>query len=537
MESDRDEIQQSVEIEVTGSAWPDAVSDGDLAWLGGEQVEIPPSLPALVAMTAMRSPDDVAVRAGSEILTYRELVAASRRLARRIRDFGDEPGQVVLVNHEPGIEYAVAVLAAITARCHAAPLHPDLPSRRVEAIVRVATPSLVLGNPVEGLKSVRSWDVGGEIDDAPLAHATVQDPCYALFTSGSTGVPKGVRMHQLPVANLARFEATRVRASVGARTAQLAPLGFDVAFQEMFGTWAMGGELVTVPLGVRKNPARLVEFLAEHRITRLYCVPLLLRMIARASNLLEHPPLDLREIVTSGEVLRIDEGIREFGRACPDLGIINQLGAAETIQTTSVDLGTESESWPEFPDLGRPIPGVQLRVVSGNGEPLPLDSEGEIEIGGFGPAVGYLGDTDSAQFKRDDFGRWYRTGDRGKIDPEGRLVYLGRRDHQVKIRGFRIELGDVEQAFRSLPGVREAVVEAVESPSQDRQLMALIVMEKDVEEVSLLDDLRQALPPWMIPQRLRIVDSIPVGGNGKIDRLAVKRRFLESHHPSQPKMI
>lgn len=115
----------------------------------------------------------------------------------------------------------------------------------------------------------------------------------------------------------------------------------------------------------------------------------------------------------------------------------------------------------------------------------------------------------------------------------GGLVYEGRRDHQVKIRGFRIELGDVEQAFRSLSGVTEAVVEAVDAPSQDRQLMALVVTKAEVEEISLLDDLRQVLPPWMIPQRLRVVDSIPIGGNGKLDRVAVKRRFAEWLSPSK----
>jgi acyl-coenzyme A synthetase/AMP-(fatty) acid ligase len=141
--------------------------------------------------------------------------------------------------------------------------------------------------------------------------------------------------------------------------------------------------------------------------------------------------------------------------------------------------------------------------------------------------MGYFDAPDSMQFKRDAFGRWYRTGDRGRIDAAGHLSYHGRRDHQVKIRGFRIELGDVEQALRSLLGVTEALVEAVESSGGDRQLVALVVTEDGIDEMALIDDLRQALPPWMIPQRLRITDSIPVGGNGKLDRLVVKRQFAD----------
>ncbi|MCP4837602.1 MAG: amino acid adenylation domain-containing protein, partial [Phycisphaera sp.] len=150
--SDEDDRQQPAEVEILDSDLPRTASDRELAWLVGDEVGVPPSLPSLVARTAEQSPDGVAVRVGSEALTYGELILASRRVARTIRDCGAERGDVVLVNHDPGIDYAVAVLGAIIARCHAAPLHPDLPSGRIEAIVRVARPALVLGNPVEGLK-------------------------------------------------------------------------------------------------------------------------------------------------------------------------------------------------------------------------------------------------------------------------------------------------------------------------------------------------------------------------------------------------
>ncbi len=499
----------------------------------GPSASVPATLPSMVRAAATRTPEAIAVRDGEEAITYAELVASADQLAREIRRIDPTAeGRIAIIRIDPGIDYCIAVLAAITARSFAAPIHPELPALRVNKIIAEAQPIVTLGGPEDAGASVLPVRrLSGDriaTDGSETPATSVDDPCYALFTSGSTGVPKGVLMHQLPVANLARFESMRVEESTSARTAQMAPLGFDVAFQEMFGTWAAGGELLVVPLGVRKDPAKLVCFLQEHRVTRFYCVPLLLRMIARASNLLETPLLDLQEIVTSGERLRIDETIRAFGRACPQLRIVNQLGAAETIQTTSIDLGSETNGWPEYPELGPPIPGVQLRVTSSSGETLPRGEEGEIEIGGFGPALGYLGDRETDRFIQDESGRWYRTGDRGEIDIDGRLVYRGRRDHQVKVRGFRIELGDVERTMAGIDFIEDVVVVAVDGGSGGLELQAMLTTNADQDEITISEALADSLPPWMIPQRIRIVQELPSTSSGKIDRVTVARTLAAS---------
>ena len=341
-------------------------------------------------------------------------------------------------------------------------------------------------------------------------------------------------MHQLPVANLARFESTRNGPEPAARTAQIAPLGFDVAFQEMFGTWAAGGELITVPLNTRRDPARLVEFLDEHRVTRMYCVPLLLRVIARASNMLERPLDRLQEVITAGEALRVDQDVREFGSACHSLRLMNQLGLAEAIQATHADLGVNSALWEDRPALGDPIPGVQIRVLDAQGQVADRDVEGEIEIGGFATGLGYIGDQDSDRFVVDSGTRWFRTGDHGLLTESGKLEFRGRRDHQVKIRGFRVEIGDVEHAITALPVIEEAAVFAIEKPSGDRQLMAVVTtinVTDVIDQIGILEALQAVLPPWMLPQRIRIVSSIPSNGNGKIDRSAA-RAMLEARPAS-----
>ncbi len=534
---ERDVVHPRVETFPSASAGGRYGTGRGGAWLVGAEAEAPKALPAQVRATAIAAPGAVAVREGDVAVTYAELVLSADSLAKEITALGSSSGATVVIRCEPGIDYCIAVLAAITAGCFAAPLHPDIPASRVDRIVAESGPIAVIGAPVKApvpsLPVIRRPASDGLGDDASLPSTTVDDPCYVLFTSGSTGVPKGVRMHQLPVANLARFEAERNGGAVGKRTAQFAPLGFDVAFQEMFGTFAAGGELVVVPSRVRRDPVRLVEFLKEERITRLHCVPLMLRMLARASNLLGSPLPELREIIASGEVLRVDEDVRRFGKACPGMHLVNQLGAAETIQTTSVDLGPISNGWADFPELGPPIPGVELRVVSPAGETVARGVEGEIEIGGFGPALGYFNDPGTSRFREDGHGRWYRTGDHGVLESDGRLLFRGRRDNQVKIRGYRVELGDVERNIAAIDFIEDVAVVWADGGESGLELQAMVTTNCDRDEISIAEALAESLPPWMIPRRIRIVQELPSTSSGKVDRVTVAHELVSDFRSSR----
>ena len=532
---------ETPKVTVVDRDWPgspsnadrDARHDSKKAWLVGDAIEKPSTLPEQVRRTALREPAAPAVRDGEEILTYGELVASADALAANLRSLEGGSERVVMIRCHPGIDYCIAVLGTISAGCFAAPINPALPESRVRMMFDLADPVAVVGGdgndgcPRVSVERKATPDAGVPAIDLPTS---LDDPCYALFTSGSTGTPKGVRMHQLPVANLARFEATRNGPEPAARTAQIAPVGFDVAFQEMFGTWAAGGELIVVPAGTRRDPARLVEFLDQQQVTRMYCVPLLLRVIARASNMLERPLQDLQEVITSGEALRVDDDIRKFGRSCESFRLLNQLGAAETIQTTHIELGDDPDDWEDVPSIGSPIPGVEIRVVDEERVVLKRNAQGEIEIGGFATGLGYIGSEDSDRFITDAGTRWYRTGDQGLLTEAGRLEFRGRRDHQVKIRGFRVEIGDVEHAITSLPDIEEAVVIAVEKPSGDRQLMAMVTTTgeiDEIDEIGILEELQSVLPAWMLPQRMRVVPTLPSNGNGKLDRSAVRKMFEE----------
>jgi amino acid adenylation domain-containing protein len=516
------------EIEIVASATNTrSKTAGVGAWLIGTEADPPASLPSQVRSAAIAQPDAIAVREGELVLTYAELVHSADSLAEEIASIGSSRGRIAIIRCEPGIDYCIAVLAAITAGCFAAPLHPDLPVSRVDRIVAESDPIVVLGASVTaGIPSLsvqRRSGRGGVAGDPSTSPTTVHDPCYVLFTSGSTGDPKGVRMHQLPVANLARFEAERDGGEVGARTAQLAPLGFDVAFQEMFGTFAAGGELVVVPGRVRRDPVRLIELLAERRVTRVYCVPLLLRMIARASRMTGASLALLQEVVTAGEALRVDDDIRDFAVSSGGFRLVNQLGLAEAIQATHADLGVDPSNWPDAPEIGGPIPGVQIRIIDPSGRGIPRDEEGEIEIGGFATGLGYLGDSGNDRFREEDGVRWFRTGDHGVLESTGRLEFRGRRDNQVKIRGYRVELGDVERNIAALDFIEDAAVVSADGGQNGLELQAMVTTKTDRDEISIAEALAESLPPWMIPRRIRIVQELPSTSSGKIDRVTVAR--------------
>ncbi len=516
-------------------------SSTQAAVLRGREVTPPATLPDQIRRMADRTPEAIAVRQGDDRLTYRELIEAAENLALRIRKVDGSEGSIAIIATPPGIDYAVAVLGAILGRTFASPLHPELPESRVSRILELANPSIVIGPGRERMSSGRdgsaAWDLDRladgarhlSVDPEPVERTelvtTLDDPCYTLFTSGSTGVPKGVRMHQLPVANLARFDVERDPGPW--RTAQLAPLGFDVAFQEMFGTLGGGGELVVVPLGLRRDIAGLVRFLAEESIERVLCVPLLSRFLARASNLLSIPLPALRELVVGGETLRVDDELREFARRSGGIRLINQLGAAETIQTSFGDLGADPDQWADLPELGGPVDGVVIRVVDDQGQVVPCGLEGDIEIGGVAPALGYL-DGPGDRFRETSDGRWYNTRDRGVVHEDGRFEYRGRLDHQVKIRGFRVELSEVEAAIAGLPDIEDAAVSTIEGRSGERILVSLVVpRSEDVRAEDVVARLRAQLPEWMVPLRLELVADLPQNGNSKVDRREVARRFEE----------
>ena len=485
----------------------------------------------IVERQAALTPDAVAVEHGEERLSYAGLLARARQLAGVLRGVGVGPDAPVALWTGRSLALPVGVLAVLEAGGACLPLDPSYPAERLARMVADAHPRVLLtdeemlaGLPAglgEGLEVVTVGDEGIEISGvSPVP----ENLAYVLYTSGSTGHPKGVALPHRALANLSLW-AAEVRPEP-ARTLQFSPLGFDVSFEEMFSTWAVGGTLVLMPEEARQDPAALLAFLAAKRIGRLFLPFVALQQLAEAARDGGAAPPALREVVTAGEQLRITPAVAAFFQH--GVRLFNEYGPTETHATTAFPLAGPAASWPPLPPIGRPIANHRALLLDRGLRPVPPGVAGELCVGGAGLARGYLGrpDLTAERFVPDPAGgepgaRLYRTGDLARWLANGDLEYLGRTDHQVKVRGYRVEPGEVEAAVNALPGVRAAAVVARRDGAGGARLVAYVAWEGEPAEAGLREALRATLPAPMVPTAFVSLDGLPLTPSGKVDRRAL----------------
>ncbi|HLJ02689.1 MAG TPA: amino acid adenylation domain-containing protein [Solirubrobacteraceae bacterium] len=518
-------------------------------------VEVPAELarpvPELIAAQVAATPDAPAVVFGERTLSYRELDARANQVARHLVAQGAEPGAVVAICAERSIEMVIAVLGVLKAGCAYAPIDPGYPEDRVEFMLSdTSAPVLVtqshllerlpagLGAAIVCLDSDASAIAAR--DSAPVEPAaTLDDLAYVIFTSGSTGRPKGVAMPHRTLANLlawqrscwAPYSADPDAPAAAARTLQFASLSFDVAFQELFCTWSVGGTLVLVADEVRRDPEALLAYLAEQRVQRLFLPFVALHNLCEAAGYLSTSVPSLREVITAGEQLKATGALRAFFAHHPGCRLVNQYGPTESHVVSAYTLTGEPDLWPPLPPIGRPISGSRLYLLDRHLQPVPVGVPGELYIGGMTLARGYLArpELTAERFIADPFadGRLYRTGDLARYLPDGNIEYLGRADHQVKIRGFRVEPGEVEAALRTHPAVGEAFVMAREDAGERRLVAYLIPSNGAIDSDELRAHLRRSLPEYMVPSAVMNLESFPLTPNGKVDRARLAELPLE----------
>lgn len=510
---------------------------GDRGWqppapsrLGGPRREaLGETVIDVVSRQATAIPDAIAIHDArtNASVDYRQLEILSGRIAATLVGEGMAPGTPVAILFDHGPELAIATLGVMKAGGIAMPLPANTPSSRLNQLLELAGSENIVGG-METLEAVELKRLHGSAVD--YAAATAADPdasaqvslvaadaAYLLFTSGSTGEPKPVVMSHEALANLVRFEVERSPREGSGRCAQFAAVGFDVSLQEIFSTWARGETLHPIPSDLRRDPAELVEFLDRHEISRIYLPPLMARAIA---NTTRPVPPSIEEIVCAGEALRIDDALRAEGRRS-SFRIVNQYGPTETHVVTSLDLGSDPDEWPSLPDIGEPIDGVTVRIEDASGDLVDQGRSGEIVIEGVAVGIGYRGEDQGGFDRRSGIAR-YRTGDMGRVLPNGRVEFLGRRDAQVKIAGYRVEPAEVEAAITGLPGVEDSGVVAVTDGS-DSKLHAFIEGEQAVTEDVTIRRLREVLPHWMVPSSVVRLAKLPKTASGKVDRGALRR--------------
>ncbi|WP_309116032.1 amino acid adenylation domain-containing protein [Saccharothrix sp.] len=452
---------------------------------------------------AGRTPDAPALLWGRDgVQTYGELADRALRIAASLRDKGVSDGDLVGVSMPKGPDQIAAVLGVLAAGAGYVPIGVDQPPARAERIRRIAGLSHVLTDASSTFEPLAEPVRGGE-----------EDVAYVLFTSGSTGEPKGVEVPHRAAVNTIDDLNERFGIGPGDRCLAVSALEFDLSVYDVFGLLAVGGAVVLVEEGDRKEARQWVELAAARGVTLVNCVPALLDMLlvtARPGEL-----SGLRTVLLGGDWVGTDLPGRVHAQA-PACRFAGLGGTTETaIHSTVCEVTEVPPHWRSVP-YGTPLRNVALRVVDVRGRDCPDWVTGELWIGGDGVAHGYRADPSRTadRFVGFEGRRWYRTGDLARYWPDGTVEFLGRRDHQVKVRGMRIELGEVEAALAEHPGVRRGVAGVAGT-----QLVAAVAGAVDGDEVRSF--VQSLLPPHMVPVRVVVLPEMPLTANGKVDRKAV----------------
>lgn len=477
-----------------------------------------------------KAPDAVALEEGSVQLTYRELNARANQVTHTLLRHGVTPDSVVAVCLDRSsrlVEIAVGILKAGAAYLS---IEPSWPEERIEQLVRDSGASLLIGQPGLSTRLPQLSDRIVECVDewlvpetcSPSVRVHPENLAYVSYTSGSTGVPKGVSVSHRAVIRLAK-SADYVKLDANEVVMLFAPLSFDASTLELWGALLNGARLVIAPHN--PSPRELGACIREHNVTTCWLSAGMFHLMV------EEQPEDLtsvRQLLAGGDVLSPPH-VRRFLTLSPGSTLINGYGPTENTTFTCCFPMTASTTFGETVPIGRPIPNTTVHIVDRSLNLVPVGVPGELVTSGDGLARGYLGQASQTarSFVPDPFsdmpgGRLYRTGDRARWLPDGAVEFLGRIDNQVKIRGFRVEPGEVEAVLTSLPDVKEAAV-AARGESTRKRLIAWVVREPGsaIDSESIIEALKQRLASFMIPSAVHFIGSLPLSRNGKVDRAAL----------------
>ncbi len=485
-----------------------------------------PLVPEAIAARAAADPDAVAVVADGDALTYGQLLDQATQVARAVREAGSDRDQIVGLACRRSVDGLIGLLGIVLAGAAYTYLDATWPPDRLRRVVgQCWMPVLVADAHAAGIAA----DLGPAtvmLDDVltapwgdpePLVVNQPWDLAYVVYTSGSTGVPKGVAVEHGGVANMCRQLARVFKVSPGSRMLQFSSWAWDAAVCEILVTLTAGATVVLASETVRRGGEDLAEFLRRHRVSAATLTPSVLAALPHA----DLP--DLRTVVAVGEPCPA-EVVARWAR--PGRRVLNGYGPTEATVAVSVGVCRPGRTV----TIGRPLPGVTIRIVDDAGAAVPTGQPGELLVSGVGVARGYLIDPEDAAadvgptvatagpfFTAAAGARWYRTGDVVRQRGDGSLVFERRIDDQIQLHGYRIEPGEVGAALRTHPAVRACVV----MPVGGRLVAWVQVGEPSPRPGDLVDAAAARLPWHMVPE-IRIVDEWPLTAQGKLDRTALR---------------
>ncbi|PYV45151.1 MAG: D-alanine--poly(phosphoribitol) ligase [Acidobacteria bacterium] len=521
-----------------------------------------------VTLQAERRPDGCAIVLGRHRITYGELEEESNRLARALKVAGCKRGDRVALLLPKSIEALVAMFAALKADCIYVPLDPTSPAARLAQILHICESRCLLAveSTAARLKDIGEDDIllefprigwmddGSNLDCAMetefsrddvrrLSGSAVDslnsdsDPAHILFTSGSTGVPKGVVITHSNVIHFVDWAIRTFGIDPSDRISGHAPLYFDLSTFDIYGSVAAGAQLHLVPPELSLLPHRLAAFIRESALTQWFSVPSVLNHMAKCDVVGWNDFPALERLLWCGEKFPTPALIY-WMRRLPKVSFVNLYGPTETTIASSyyrVPCCPEDDV-AEIP-IGGPCEGEQLLVLDEQHRPVAPGEVGDLYIAGLGLSPGYWRDPKKTEevfltspYGSDPSDRIYKTGDLARIGSD-RLIYLvGRSDSQIKSRGYRIELGEIETAVHAVPGVQEAAVVALDTTGFEGTAICCAYVPlagSALSPLTLKKHLAGVLPHYMLPVHWMVLDWMPLNGNGKADRRWVKQRFCE----------
>jgi amino acid adenylation domain-containing protein/non-ribosomal peptide synthase protein (TIGR01720 family) len=514
-------------------------------WNDTRQVNAPgKTLVDLFKEQVRRMPGNIAIVYQDRQLTYALLDERSDQLAAYLESKKVKAGDLVGICIERSLEMVVGVLGILKAGAAYVPIDPEYPAERIRVILSDLGDAIVLSSlkqsklfadhAIETVLLDADWEMISRFDKQPLRlDLPVDNLAYVLYTSGSSGIPKGVEMPVAPLVNLILWHRSQNDMTEPRTVLQFSSLGFDLSFFEMFFAFSCAGKLILVPDEMRKDVPALLNVIDTQKITSLFLPFVLLESITQHITGQGIYPGSLKEIVVTAEQLKLSPDLLQVVKK-GKLKLTNLYGPTETHVVTGYEVKEEDFSTRLLPPIGRPISNTTVYVLDPYMRPLPIGAIGELYIGGTAVARGYLNRPEltserfvdnpfqTQQEKNEGFnGRLYKTGDLVRYLPDGNLEYIGRSDFQVKIRGYRIELGEIETRLMSYTGIEQAVVLVRERGAIGRHLVAYYVSAKPVNQEMLKSHLRAFLPAYMVPSGYVHMERFPMTVNGKLDRKAL----------------
>jgi amino acid adenylation domain-containing protein len=491
------------------------------------------------------------------VVSYAELEARSNQVAHLLREVGVSRGDRVGLYLEKSAESLVGIYGVLKAGAVYVPLDPQAPAARLGYIARDCGISCLLsaagkarywkplidgGAPIEtfvildaaaetasddlpsGTRVVGSVAVDAQAETAPASRTIGLDLAYVLYTSGSTGEPKGVMLSHRNGLAFVEWAVDEFGVRPEDRLSSHAPLHFDLSTFDLFAASASQATVVLVPRTTSMFPVEVVRFIDGQGITVWYSVPSVLSMVTQKATLPSAGLPRLRTVLFAGEVFPT-KYLRQLMTLLPHARFCNLYGPTETNVCTWYDVPPLPEGQTEPIPIGKEIADVEVFAVTEDGRRAQPGEVGELYVRGPTVMQGYWGDAERTArmlvphpFEPELTDRVYRTGDLVREDREGNYEFLGRRDAQIKSRGYRIELGEVEAALYANPKIVECAVLAIPDELVTNRLAAVVVTQNGIAAEELARECSQRIPSYMVPETFDFRDALPKTSTGKVDR-------------------